>query len=277
MRSLGRGLALVGFVAAAPALGGEAAEADSLSRLLSENARLALQLELAKSGSFYLLLDLESSRLALMLRGTQLRAWPVGEVEAGWPRLGGSSQEALASWASRAWEGGELDPPRERERQVIEAPPARPGAARESETAAPSPPIPPTAEELYRVPPRYLVRYADGLTLEIDTDTPGNSLLRRAGRFLARAWRDLLALVGLRPRDALRLRLHLAAEDAASLYRSLPPSTKLLVLPPAGRSTSSPARGRTRSTRSATRSAATAPTRAGTGSSSNVSHRSTRT
>ena len=46
----------------------------------------------------------------------------------------------------------------------------------------------------------------------------------------AAKWRDVLAVMRARDRDALRLRIILSPNDAESLYRALPPDVRLLVL-----------------------------------------------
>jgi hypothetical protein len=46
----------------------------------------------------------------------------------------------------------------------------------------------------------------------------------------AAKWRDVLAVMRARDRDALRLRIVLSPNDAESLYRALPPDVRLLVL-----------------------------------------------
>ena len=48
----------------------------------------------------------------------------------------------------------------------------------------------------------------------------------------ARVWyRDFVTALRREPEDSLRLRVVLRPEDAASLYRALPPDTCLLILP----------------------------------------------
>jgi hypothetical protein len=46
-------------------------------------------------------------------------------------------------------------------------------------------------------------------------------------------WNDARAVLDPSPEDTLRLRLVLRPEDADSLYRALPPDTRLLIVPPA--------------------------------------------
>ena len=84
-----------------------------------------------------------------------------------------------------------------------------------------APPIPPPPDERFVVPRRYFVRFDEGLALEVcDAEA------RSRGR-LGSWWRDLgdvLPLPG--GRSSLRLRLTLPSEDAADLYRALPPDVR---------------------------------------------------
>ena len=108
---------------------------------------------------------------------------------------------------------------------------APPPTAEGTETEVP---IPPTPEEAYPVPARYHIRYEGGLSIEVLP--PGardeGGFWSRLGRGLVLWWRDARAAVSSRPTDAVRLRLVLSEKDADSLYRALPPDTKLLVVPP---------------------------------------------
>ncbi len=228
-------LAAAALLAAVPAAAGVDPLDPEAARLARENELLAKRLELARGKDFYVVFDRPRSRLVLMLRAAVLHEWPVRGVEVGTPRIAFLSREARADWQGRIWSGGRLDPPRERERMVIEAPPPREDA--DGEQGEPVIPIPPTPEELYPVPARYHVRYEGGLSLEIRlTSVPSGG--REPGfwsRLLARLeqwWSDLRAVARIRPLDTVRVRLTLAPDDAASFYRALPPDTKLLVIPP---------------------------------------------
>lgn len=227
-------LAAAALLAALPAAAVEPLDAEA-ARLARENELLAKRVELARGKDFYVLLDRPRSRLVLMLRGAVLHEWPVRGVEVGTPRVAFLSRKAGADWQGRIWSGGRLDPPRERERMVIEAPPPRQGG--DAEQSEPAVPIPPTPEELYPVPARYHVRYEGGLSLEIRlASTPsgerGPGFWSRLLARLAQWWSDLRAAARIRPLDTVRVRLVLAPDDAASFYRALPPDTKLLVIPP---------------------------------------------
>ncbi|MBE3071723.1 MAG: hypothetical protein IMZ67_02000, partial [Acidobacteria bacterium] len=125
------------------------------------------------------------------------------------------------------WSSGELDPPRPTDRIVINAEAPGKGQAEPE-----PPPIPPTAEELYRVPPRYHIRFSGGLSVEIrprEADATAGRFARLRAWWSAR-WGDVAAAVRSRDRDVVRLRVVLNPKDAESLYRSLPPSVRLLVL-----------------------------------------------
>jgi hypothetical protein len=96
-------------------------------------------------------------------------------------------------------------------------------------------PIPPTPEEKYPVPARYHIRFAGGLSIEVIP--PGRAeeagFWQRLGTGFSTWWRDFQQAVASEPTDKLRLRLVLGTQEADSLYRALPPNTKLMVIPPA--------------------------------------------
>ena len=57
------------------------------------------------------------------------------------------------------------------------------------------------------------------------------SFWKRTRAGLAAWFHDCRAAVARKPEDVVRVRLILAPHDAASLYRALPPDTRLFVLP----------------------------------------------
>ena len=102
-----------------------------------------------------------------------------------------------------------------------------------ADAVTPKPKMPLLPEEIYVVPSRYHVRYEGGLSLEVrpmELDESA-SFLRRARAGLAAWFHDCRAAVARNPEDVVRVRLILAPTDAASLYRALPPDTRLFVLP----------------------------------------------
>jgi len=197
------------------------------ARLQRTNAQLQKQIELAAGKEFYLVLDPSTSGLTLMLKGARLQRYAVLGLQVGHPRVAWLSARDPRHAQSVIWSHGELDPPRQIDRLVIQA--AEPG----KETGEPAPPaVPPTPEELYPVPSRYHVRFADGLSVEILPREADKSVGRwaRARAATAEKWRDVVAALRTRERDAIRLRIALDPKDAQSFYRSLPPSVRLIVL-----------------------------------------------
>jgi hypothetical protein len=209
---------------------GQMAEADarsSAARLLRTNAQLQKQIELAAGKEFYLVLDPASSSLTLMLKGAPLQRYSVLGLQVGYPRVAWMNARDPRHAQSAIWSQGELDPPRQIDRLVIQA--AEPGKGPAEEVA---PPVPQTPEELYPVPSRYHVRFADGLSVEVlprEADTRVG-LWDRTRAALAEKWRDVVAAMQTRERDAIRLRITLDPADAQSVYRSLPPAVRLIVL-----------------------------------------------
>jgi len=197
------------------------------ARLQRSTTLLERQLELAAGKEFYLALDPTASDLALMLRGAELRRFPVLGLQIGYPRVSWFGRRDPHTWQGTIWSKGELDPPRPTDRIVVTA---EQGSKGEEEPQPP--PIPPTAEEHYRVPPRYHIRFSGGLSVEIrprEADANTGRLARLRASWGAK-WGDVAAAMGSSDRDVVRLRVVLNPNDADSLYRALPPSVRLLVL-----------------------------------------------
>ncbi len=206
----------------APALAKDDAKEDP-ARLAARNAGLAQELELAKGDDFYLVLDLAGPVLRLMYKGAVLRELQVTSLGLKVPEIAFVDRGDRAI-AGRIWEGGRLDPPRHRERTVLD-----PSQLKEGDD--PSAIIPPTPEEAYPAPHRYLIRYDGGLALEFTT---GEAAGTGGGVFssIADLVRDAKAALLPSDGDRLRLEIGLAPEDAANLYRGVPQSTRLVILTP---------------------------------------------
>jgi len=198
-----------------------------VARLQRTSALLQRQIELASEKEFYLVIDPAASAVSLMLRGAELQRYPVLGLQIGHPRVSWVGRHDPRPWQGTIWSNGELDPPRQIDRLVIQAAP--PG----KDVAEPEPAeIPPTAEELYPVPMRYHIRFAGGLSLEIrprEADANAGRWARLWASWSAK-WRDVAAAILTRDRDAVRLRMAMNPKDAESLYRSLPPAVRLIVL-----------------------------------------------
>jgi hypothetical protein len=191
------------------------------------NGLLQRQVELADGKEFYLVLDPGASELTLMLSGAELQRYPVIGLQTGEPRVSWIARRDPRPWKNVVWSHGELDPTREIDRLVMQAP------APSKDAAEPEPPpVPPTPEELYPVPSRYQVRFDEGRSIEVrplDADRQAGRLARFRAWWSAK-WHDVVAAVFRRDRDGVRLRIVLNPKDAASLYRSLPPAVRLIVL-----------------------------------------------
>jgi len=215
---------LVAAAAARPAVPQDrAAEA---ARIGQQNATLERLVELATGKEFYLVLDPGTPELTLMLRGAELRRYPLRSLQVGVPQIAFVRRSEPQAWQGVIWSGGTLDPPRELDRLEITPPSA--GA---TGPAAP-PVIPPTPEEAYPVPTRYHIRFEGGPAIEIrprEADDEAGMVTHLVAWWSAR-WRDAVAALRVHPAELVRLRVVLAPEDADTLYRSLPPDTKLLVV-----------------------------------------------
>jgi hypothetical protein len=202
--------------------------AEQVASLQRADGLLQSQLELAAGKDFYLVLDPAASTLTLMLNGAELRRFSVLGLKVGEPRVSWLARPDRRPWQDVVWSHGELVPPRQMDRYVVEAgPPVKNGA--EPET----PPVPPTPEEMYPVPPRYQVRFDEGRSIEIrplDADQGAGRLARLRAWWSAK-WHDAVEAAFHREQDGVRLRVVLGPKEAASFYRSLPPAVHLVILP----------------------------------------------
>lgn len=198
-----------------------------VARLQRTNNFLQRQIELAGGKDFYMVLDPGASDITLMLSGAELQRYPVLGLQVGQPRVSWVTIRDPQPWQDVIWSHGELDPPRQIDRLVIQAvPPGKDTAEPEAQ------PVPPTPEELYPVPSRYHVRFDEGRSIEIrprEADADAGRLSRLRAWWSAK-WRDALAAVSATDRDAIRLRIVLDPKDAEFLYRSLPPAVRLVIL-----------------------------------------------
>jgi len=187
--------------------------------LEAETALLEERIELASSDVFHLFLDPTASELTLMFGGAVLQKYPVAAIEIGRPRIAFVEFSDAPLWQAVIWENGTLIPPRPIEE--LEVRPPTHGAEE-----LPPPVIPPTAEEAISVPLRYRIRFDGGLALEVvRQDGAAGETWTRVRR---RLW-EMTSMLRPSDRDTVRVRVVLDRSDAESLYRSLPPQSKLLI------------------------------------------------
>jgi hypothetical protein len=228
---------LASAAAPAPPVPGAADDPETAS-VRREVERLRVERNLASGKGFYLRIDAPRHRLALMLQGVALDDYAASRLEWGVPEVLFVDRHPGADWDAAAFSKGRLEPPRERDRIEVVAPPpsASPGAdaAAPAAGASPSPPpIPKSAEESYSVPSPYRIVFAEDVSLEVCSQGAGGrnrSALRRVADALSLRLSDLGTALGIGAKERVRLRVTLAAEDAASLYRSLPPDVGLVVV-----------------------------------------------
>lgn len=188
-------------------------------REAAANRSLGFELELAKGSDFYLVLDTETSRLRLMLRGVVLEEFAVDRLDLGVPERLFVNASGSGEVRDRVWTAGTLDPPNRDERQVIQPPdPKTPEEELE----------PPTADPPQPAPGRYFIRFSEPLVLEVRSAGSSSSFLGRLYEAGRRRATDAAAVVT--GRAAARVRVFLSDDDAELLYQSLPPGTRLLVL-----------------------------------------------
>ena len=200
--------------------GGEEAAGEA-ARLAIVNDQLARRLELAESSRFYLVVDVAGRRVDLLLEGVLLRSVPLRRAEVGRARVAFVLRPA-GDWATRTWSGGRLAPPRREDRAEIVAGAGGDGAR--------EPAIPPSPEERFPAPDAFLVTFDGGFRLEIVAEgSDGGVKPIGIGASIRRRIADAVLSAGFGRRERARLKLVLAAADAAALYRSLPPDVSLLV------------------------------------------------
>ena len=227
--SIATGVLLAAATVAAAVTSPPAPSADDRARLGAQNTILQKQLGLAKGKEFYLLLDPQSQTLKLMFRAALLQEYRVSGLEVGVPRVLYRTRSDSSDWEGRVWEGGTLDPVRELDRVEVQAPPPT-AEGTELEVQ-----VPPTPEEKYPVPTRYHIRFTGGLSIEVRPPATGETskgLWAKVSDGFASWWADARAASRSAPTDTVRLHVVLSRKDAESLYRALPPNTKLLVVPP---------------------------------------------
>jgi hypothetical protein len=206
----------------------------AVAPLRREVAQLRRERELSAGKGFYLRLDAARQRLALVLQGVALDDYGTGGLELGVPEVLFLDRRPRADWDTQPISKGRLEPERQRDRVEIVAPAPVTSEAQPAEAAAPEPPpIPMSAEESYSVPSPYRIVFAEGVSLEVRARGDGRrnrSLPRRLVDAAGLRLSDLGSALGLGSRDRIRLRVTLEADDAAALYRSLPPDVGLIVL-----------------------------------------------
>jgi len=210
------------------------AEDSETSRVRREVGGLRVERSLASGKGFYLRIDAPRHRLALMLQGVALDDYAASRLEWGVPEVLFVDRHPGPDWDAAAFSKGRLEPSRERDRVEVVAPPPSAAAAAPAAGASPSPPpIPKSAEESYSVPSPYRIVFAEGVSLEVRSKSEGGrnrSVLRRFADATSLRLSDLGTALGLGAKERVRLRVTLEADDAASLYRSLPPDVGLVVI-----------------------------------------------
>ena len=168
-----------------------------------------------------LVLHLGESRLRMVHGGALLREYEVAAVEEGRPATLFVPRRLARPAHGQAWALDRVEPVPRFNRPIVI--PAAPG----SHLATVE--IPPPPEEAIPVPGRFLLRFDDGLTVEIVADGPTTEPFWSSW-FRAARWRLRDVGQALSPRPENRIRLVMPLEEAGALYRSLPPSIELFVV-----------------------------------------------
>jgi hypothetical protein len=224
---------LAALAAASPPAAGGADDPET-ARLRGQVERLRHERDLASGKGFYLRLDASRRRLALMLEGVALDDYAAESLEWGVPEVVFVDRTPGDDWEAAAFTKGRLEPERERDRVEVVAPAPAPTGAALTETPSPSPPpVPKSAEEFYSVPSPYRVAFAEGVSLQVNAKGHGGrnrSVFQRFADAASLRLADLGTALGFGAKERVRLRVTLEGEDAAALYRSLPPDVGLIVV-----------------------------------------------
>jgi hypothetical protein len=226
-------IAVAAIVTAAPPASSRAGDPE-VTRLRREVEGLRSEQDLAAGKGFYLRLDAGRQSLTLMLQGVSLDEYAARGVAWGLPEVAFVERKPAADWDAAPFSKGRLEPQRERDRLEVTAPPPATGASDNPGRVEPLPPPPPkSAEESISVPSQYRIVFAEGVSLEVRAKGAGGrnrSVFRRVADAVSLRLSDLGTAIGLGSRERVRLRVTLDAEDAAALYRSLPPDAGLVVV-----------------------------------------------
>lgn len=213
------GLGLVALALALVIVAGAAAAAPPRENAVPDNPPLKQWLAKAGPDSFYLVLDPQAGELDLVLGGVVMRSFEASDIRVATPRRFGASAPLPDDWHERVWTGAKIDPPHPGARTEI----VQPESTAEAEAL-----IPPTPEEAIPVPERFRVRFAEGLALEIT-----GGVAEQKGELppaeLPSGFREKIRMLREGASDRVRVRVRLKPEDAAELYRSLPPGTDLVI------------------------------------------------
>jgi len=226
--------------AAAPSARPRASSDPVTAALRHRVEQLRAERDAAAGKGFYLKLDAGQGRLALMLQGVALDDYAAEGLEWGVPQVLFVDRRPPSGWDASSFSKGRLDPERERDRTEVvapapapSAPAAAPGAPGPAASAS-APAVPKSAEETYSVPSPYRIVFGEGVSLEVRSKGAGarnRSIFQRVADAASLRLADLATALGRGPgRERVRLRVTLAADDAASLYRSLPPDVGLVVV-----------------------------------------------
>jgi hypothetical protein len=177
-------------------------------RLAAANEDLKRQLALAEGGSLHLLLDLGEQRLSLFHGPARLADYAVRAVEIATRRDLLGRRAVPEGWSTAIWTDGGVRPKRRELARNLDAS-APDYAERRREVL-----VPPTPEESQPSPRTWRIAFGDGRTLEVvAVPLPESGPATKGGRVKG---------VDARLRPGIRVRVHLAAGDAAALYRAIP-------------------------------------------------------
>jgi hypothetical protein len=226
-----RPLLLAPFAALVAALGA-AAPADSrkpddpeTARLREKVERLRHERDLASGKGFYLRLDAGHGRLALMLQGVALDDYAAGDLEWGVPEVLFVDRRPGDDWDAAAFSKGRSSRAR-RDRVEVVAP--APGAGLRG-----APSLRPAEERRGLAGPSPHRSCSPGSLPEVRAKGHGGrnrSIFQRSADAVSLRLSDLGTAVGLGAKERVRLLVTLEAEDAAALYRSIPPDVGLIVV-----------------------------------------------
>ncbi len=220
------GLCFMALTSPIPGEGEPSAEGATSSRTAPRVEVLRQLVDLSGKNEFYLVVEPQAATVTLLYKGVVARRYPISSIEVGRRRIVFIQRPLPEGPPLPAWKGGRLDPAPKKERPTL-------SVDSQGQRQGPEPPLlPPTPEEAVPAPARYHILFDGGIELEVvggEGEEGGGSQGGWLPALVAR-WEDFLSSLGLRGEHRVRVRLRMPPQEAASLYRGLPPDVSLVIL-----------------------------------------------
>ncbi|MEW5806790.1 MAG: hypothetical protein AB1756_05535 [Acidobacteriota bacterium] len=203
---------------------------DELAGLKYENDILEAKIQLARSGKFYLIADLQEKKIYLMLKGVPLKEFKVERIEIG-RRIFIFIPGSMKTSFKHLYSDGIITPARVIERFQIIPPPPEEVTLREKlpEEEIP-PPVIPEPKQI-SVPHLFSLVFKEGFAMEmissqVDKESP--AFLKRLSSRLKTKLMDVVAL--FKKGKGAKLRIFIDAESQRAFYRIVPDNINVIII-----------------------------------------------